>query len=58
MIITLKREDLAEHIARHLDYNPREPNGWPHELIERIMRDMDRAARDVLDDRCRRLMTK
>lgn len=58
MVITQKREDLAAHIARHLGLNPHEPNDWPQELVERIMRDMDRAARDVLDTHCRSLMTK
>jgi hypothetical protein len=58
MIITLSRDDLAAAIARRLNLPPHLPSEWPHEIIDKIMRDMDRAAHDVMADRCRRLMTK
>lgn len=56
MLITQKREDLAAHIASHLHLNPHEPNEWPVQIIERIMKEMEDAAREVLERRSRDFM--
>lgn len=58
MLITQKREDLMAMIAAHLNLDRGDPSSWPIETMERILSEMDRSAREVLDYRCRELIAR
>lgn len=56
--IDLSREDKIAHVARHCNFSPFDPEGWPMNFINDVLDTADRAARDAMEAMINRAMTK